>query len=100
MIKRSSYIEQMEQAIDEGGTGSAIKMEGLRELLNENTRTAGRLVSRMSDRVAIENTVKHYALSWRDTDGSITPINHDGREYIDYPKNNTKEILQTIPDII
>ena len=31
MIKRSSYIEQMEEAIAEGGPGSAIKMQGLRE---------------------------------------------------------------------
>jgi hypothetical protein len=37
MIKRSSYIEQMEEAIAEGGPGSAIKMQGLCELLNENT---------------------------------------------------------------
>jgi hypothetical protein len=37
MIKRSSYIEQMEEAIAEGGPRSAIKMQGLRELLNENT---------------------------------------------------------------
>ena len=50
MIKRSTYIEQMETAIAEGGPGSAIKMQGLRDLLHENTRTAGRLVSRMSDR--------------------------------------------------
>ena len=50
MIKRSAYIEQMETAIAEGGPGSAIKMQGLRDLLHENTRTAGRLVSRMSDR--------------------------------------------------
>ena len=30
MIKRSTYIEQMETAIAEGGPGSAIKMQGLR----------------------------------------------------------------------
>ena len=41
MIKRSTYIEQMETAIEEGGPGSAIKMQGLRDLLHENTRTAG-----------------------------------------------------------
>jgi hypothetical protein len=57
MIKRSSYIEQMEEAIAEGGPGSAIKMQGLRELLSENTRTAGLVISRMSDRVSVACTV-------------------------------------------
>jgi hypothetical protein len=57
MIKRSSYIEQMEEAIAEGGPGSAIKMQGLRKLLSENTRTAGLVISRMSDRVSVACTV-------------------------------------------
>ena len=76
MIKRSSYIEQMEEAIAEGGPGSAIKMQGLRELLNENTRTAGRLVSRMSDRVSVASTVQHVVIGWRNQDGSVEPIDH------------------------
>ncbi len=77
MIKRSSYIEQMEEAIAEGGPGSAIKMQGLRELLNENTRTAGRLVSRMSDRVSVASTVQHVVVGWRNQDGSVEPISHE-----------------------
>ena len=76
MIKRSSYIEQMEEAIAEGGPGSAIKMQGLRELLNENTRTAGRLVSRMSDRVSVASTVQHVVVGWRNQDGSVDPLGH------------------------
>ena len=76
MIKRSSYIEQMEEAIAEGGPGSAIKMQGLCELLNENTWTAGRLVSRMSDRVSVASTVKHVVVGWRNQDGSVEPISH------------------------
>ena len=76
MIKRSSYIEQMEEAIAEGGPGSAIKMQGLRELLNENTRTAGRLVSRMSDRVSVASTVQHVVVGWRNQDGSVEPVGH------------------------
>ena len=59
MIKRSSYIEHMEEAIAEGSPGSAIKMQGLRGLLNESTRTAGRLISRMSDRVSVASTVQN-----------------------------------------
>ena len=77
MIKRSSYIEQMEEAIAEGGPGSAIKMQGLRELLNENTRTAGRLVSRMSDRVSVASTVQHVVVGWKNQDGSVEPIAHE-----------------------
>ena len=60
MIKRSTYIEQMETAIAEGSPGSAIKMQGLRDLLHENTRTAGRHVSRMSNRrhVSVDKSVQ------------------------------------------
>ena len=67
MITRSSYIQQMETAIAEGGPGSAIKMQGLRDLLHENTRTAGRLVSRMSDRshVSVDKSVQHIIVGWR-----------------------------------
>ena len=82
MIKRSSYIEQMEEAIAEGGPGSAIKMQGLRELLNENTRTAGRLVSRMSDRVSVASTVQHVVVEWRNQDGSVEPISHESTALI------------------
>ena len=81
MIKRSSYIEQMEEAIAEGGPGSAIKMQGLRELLNENTRTAGRLVSRMSDRVSVASTVQH-VVWWRNQNGLVEPVGHHPAEII------------------
>ena len=81
MIKRSSYIEQMEEAIAEGGPGSAIKMQGLRELLNENTRTAGRLVSRMSDRLSVASTVQH-VVWWRNQNGLVEPVGHHPAEII------------------
>ena len=73
MIKRSSYIEQMEQAIEEGGVGSATKMQGLRELLHENTRTAGRLVSRMSKKheAKVKAEVQHYTISWLDGESDV-----------------------------
>ena len=94
MIKRSTYIEQMETAIAEGGPGSAIKMQGLRDLLHENTRTAGRLVSRMSDRshVSVDKSVQHIIVGWANGDGTITPLNEDAREYINLPKSDTKGI--------
>ena len=94
MIKRSAYIEQMETAIAEGGPGSAVKMQGLRDLLHENTRTAGRLVSRMSDRshVSVDKSVQHYIIGWQNGDGTINPLNEAAREYIDFPKSNTKGI--------
>ena len=79
MIKRSSYVEQMETAIAEGGPGSAIKMLGLRELLHENTRTAGRLVSRMSDRsqVSVDKSVQHIIVGWANGDGTVKPITNE-----------------------
>ena len=85
MIKRSTYIEQMETAIAEGGPGSAIKMQGLRDLLHENTRTAGRLVSRMSDRshVSVDKSVQHIIVGWANGDGTVKPISDNSRQYID-----------------
>ena len=91
MIKRSTYIEKMETAIAEGGPGSAIKMQGLRDLLHENTRTAGRLVSRMSDRshVSVDKSVQHIIIGWANEDGTVKPIGEDTRQYIDMPEPNT-----------
>jgi hypothetical protein len=63
--------------IAKGGLESAIKMQGLRELLNENTRLAGRLVSRMSDRVSVVSTVQHVVVGLGDENGSVEPIRHD-----------------------
>jgi len=91
MVKRASYIEQMETAIKEGGPGSAIRMQGLRDLLHENTRTAGRLVSRMSDRyeAKIKAEVQHISISWQDRcDKCNEPITienmrEDVRQFID-----------------
>ena len=87
MIKRSTYIEQMETAIAEGGPGSAIKMQGLRDLLHENTRTAGRLVSRMSDRshVCVDRSVQHIIVGRANGDGTVKPISKDTRQCIDMP---------------
>ena len=79
MIKRSTYIEQMETAIAEGSPGSAIKMQGLRDLLHENARTAGRLVSRMSDRshVSVDKSVQHIIVGWANGDGTVKPITNE-----------------------
>ena len=92
MIKRSTYIEQMEPANAEGGPGSAIKMQGLRDLLHENTRTAGRLVSRMSDRshVSVDKSVLHIIVGWANGDGTVKPISENSLQYIDMPEPNTK----------
>ena len=91
MIKRSTYIEKMEMAIAEGDPGSAIKMQGLRDLLHENTRTAGRLVSRMSDRrhVSVDKSVQHIIVGWANGDGTVTPISEHSRQYINMPAYNT-----------
>ena len=76
MIKRSTYIEQMGTAITEGDPGSAIKMQGLRDLLHENTRTAGTLVSRISDHshVSVDKSVPHIIVGWANGDGTVKPI--------------------------
>jgi len=73
MIKRSSYIEQMKTAIAERDPGNAIKMQGFRELLNGNSRTAGRLVSRMSDRthVSVDKSVPHIIVGWANGDATV-----------------------------
>lgn len=68
MVQRSNLIEGMLSAIQDGGPGSSIQIQGLRELLHENGRTAGRLVARMSDRtqVRIDNP-EHIIVAWEDS---------------------------------
>ena len=88
MVQRSTYIEQMMKAIEQGGPGSSIQIQGLRELLHENGRTAGKLVARMNDRVRIDATVEThgYFIGWADEPSpDPVPIN-EGRKYIDIPK--------------
>jgi hypothetical protein len=88
MVQRSSYIEQMMKAIEAGGPGSSIQIQGLRELLHENGRTAGKLVSRMNDRVRVDANVEHrsYVISWADDPASDHVLINDGRDYVDVPK--------------
>jgi len=59
MVHRSELIVSMHETIKEGGPGSSTQIQGLRELLQENGRTAGRLVARMSDRVNVNDQVEH-----------------------------------------
>ena len=81
----------METAIAEGGPGSAIKMQGLRDLLHENARTAGRLISRMSDRshVSVDKSVQHIIVGWANGDGTVKPIGEEFPQYIDMPDSKT-----------
>ena len=68
MVQRSNLIEGMLSAIKDGGPGSSIQIQGLRELLHENGRTAGRLVARMSDRAHVRTESKEhhggYYIGW------------------------------------
>jgi len=85
MVQRSDYIEKMIAAVDHGGPGSSIQIQGLRELLHENGRTAGKLVARMNDRVRVEANAQHMIISWQSEDDTApdpTLIN-DRRDYID-----------------
>ena len=69
----------MGTAITEGDPGSAIKMQGLRDLLHENTRTVGRLVSRMSDRnhVSVDKSVPYIIVGWANGDGTVKPTSEN-----------------------
>jgi len=60
IVQRSNLIEGMLSAIKDGGPGSSIQIQGLRELLHENGRTAGRLVARMSDRAHVRSESKEH----------------------------------------
>ena len=91
MIQRSSYIEKMMTAIEQGGPGSSIQIQGLRELLHENGRTAGKLVARMNDRFRVDANVEHhgYIIGWAD-DPSSDPVQiNGGHTYIDHPKRQS-----------
>ena len=85
MVQRSNLIEGMLSAIKDGGPGSSIQIQGLRELLHENGRTAGRLVARMSDRVqARVETPRHLTIGWLDAWDPCTNCGYD-------PKGHTFE---------
>jgi hypothetical protein len=86
MVQRSHYIERMMTAIEFGGPGSSVQIQGLRELLHENGRTAGKLVARMNDRVRVDANVEHhgYLIGWDDGSSSEpTLINGDDCKQID-----------------
>ena len=92
MIQRATLIESMREAIDTTGPGSATRIQGLHNLLHEVGRTAGKLVSRMNDRVRVDNNVAHQiVVGWRDSPHDIIntlpsnrlPSSAD-REYIDH----------------
>jgi hypothetical protein len=63
----STYIEQIKTSIREDGPGHAIKMQRFRNLLHENTQTAGRTVSQMSDhyKEKIVEEAHCYIISWK-----------------------------------
>jgi hypothetical protein len=85
MVQRALLIERMHEAIEASGPGSAIRIQGLHNLLHENGRTAGKLVARMNDRVHVEANVQHMTISWQSEDDTApdpTLIN-DGSDYID-----------------
>ena len=58
----------MHHAIELSGPGSAIRIQGLHNLLHENGRTSGKLVARMNDRVSVNAKVEHrgYIIGWDD----------------------------------
>ena len=95
MIQRATYIEQMTEAISEGGPGSGVAIQGLRELMHENARTAGRLIVRMSDRahVSVDGSVEHkqIIIGWMEN-GQVREIGDraNSRPYIDGPKHLKK----------
>lgn len=74
MVQRSNLIEGMMSAIEGGGPGSGVQIQGLRELLHENGRTAGRLVARMSDRVRVSSDVKHIIIGWENPGGEVIDV--------------------------
>jgi hypothetical protein len=113
MVQRSDYIEQMMAAVKEGGPGSSTAIQGLRELMSENGRTAGRLVARMNDRahLHVDGQVDHahIVVGWQDgfeccpecgysnqpdlveLEPNRPPVPSgpvNGRDYVDYPKQS------------
>lgn len=76
MVQRAVLIESMTAIIKDVGPGSSTQIQGLRELLQENAKTSGRLITRMSDRVKVDAKVeKHgYIIGWATDAGDIEPI--------------------------
>jgi hypothetical protein len=94
MIQRADYIERMLAAVERGGPGSSIEIQAMHNLLHDNARIAGRLISRMSEK----QTVAHegnagYIIGWATDPTDTEPVTIDalpsepsnGREHIDIP---------------
>jgi hypothetical protein len=97
MVQRSSYIEKMMTAIELGGPGSSIQIQGLRELLHENGRTAGKLVARMNDRVRVDANVEHhgYIIGWDDgSSAEPIPINEDRKNIVPQRRPGYTEVIE------
>jgi len=93
MVQRSELIVSMHETIKEGGPGSSTQIQGLRELLHKNGRTAGRLVARMSDRVNVNGQVEHQhiIIGWQETDSDIIHVPSDEQKYVDHLKRPVKK---------
>ena len=97
MVQRSDFLEQMMTAVKDGGPGSGIAIQGLRELLHENGRTSGRLVQRMSDRQHLRVDSKgeqRLVFGW--IGESFTPCTQCG--YQDPSTTVIDEPVQSLPD--
>ena len=88
------------------GPGSGVQIQGLRELLHENGRTAGKLVARMNDRVRVDTNVAHQiVVGWRDSPhdiinalpGNRLPSSAD-HEYIDHLKHPADPAAATVTE--
>ena len=88
MVQRALLIERMYEAIETSGPGSAIRIQGLHNLLHENGRTAGKLVSRMNDRVRVDAKVEQYGyfIGWDDGPSPEPMTTNEGSKFIDIPK--------------
>jgi hypothetical protein len=94
MIQRATLIEDMHEAIKTTGPGSATRIQGLHNLLHEVGRTAGKLVSRMNDRVRVSADVTHVIVGWESDGDIIDALPADsllsnqvnGRQHLDHPR--------------
>jgi hypothetical protein len=75
MIQRATLIVGMREAIETTGPGSAVRIQGLHNLLHEVGRTAGKLVSRMNDRVRVDaNVAQQIIIGWQDSSGEVIDV--------------------------
>lgn len=74
LIQHDHLVVAMRKAGEQNGVGSGNRVMALRELLNDWKFVAGKLVSRLKDRVELAGPAGHITISWANEPEPTGPV--------------------------